>query len=241
MQKPTGRDLQRKAFKTLLLLLVFQALGQGFALAHGVAGQDAAFLQRNDGAQLGPFFYLGAKHMVTGYDHLAFLFGVIFFLYKMRDVAVYVTCFAVGHSVTLLAGVLSGWHANPHIIDAIIGLSVVYKAFDNLDGFKSVFGVQPNTKAAVLLFGLFHGLGLATKLQEFRLSANGLIANMISFNVGVEAGQLAALSIILIIMTQWRRTTDFVRHAGLANVVLMTIGFLLMGYQLTGYLMETTL
>jgi hypothetical protein len=198
-------------------------------------------LQQSEGAQVGPFFYLGAKHMVTGYDHLAFLFGVIFFLYKMRDVAVYVTCFAVGHSVTLLAGVLSAWHVNPHLIDAIIGLSVVYKAFDNLDGFKTVFGVQPNTKAAVLLFGLFHGLGLATKLQEFQLSANGLIANMISFNVGVEAGQLAALSIILIVMTQWRSRAGFLRHAGAANVVLMTIGFLLLGYQLTGYLMETPL
>lgn len=221
----------------MLLLVIFHDL----AFGHGVAGQDAAFLQRNAGAQIGPFFYLGAKHMVTGYDHLAFLFGVIFFLYKLRDVAIYVTCFAVGHSLTLLAGVLGGWHVNAHLVDAIIGLSVVYKALDNLDGFKTLFGAQPNTKAAVLLFGLFHGLGLATKLQEFRLSSEGLIANMISFNVGVEAGQLAALSIILIVMTEWRRTAGFIRHAGLANVVLMIIGFLLMGYQLTGYLTERTL
>ena len=235
----------RNAPKTSLRMAFFAALAPlvfaGLAIAHGVAGQDAAFLQRSAGAQAGPFFYLGAKHMVTGYDHLAFLFGVIFFLYKMRDVAVYVTCFAVGHSVTLLAGVLSGSHANPHVVDAIIGLSVVYKAFDNLDGFKTVFGAQPNTKAAVLLFGLFHGLGLATKLQGFQLSPDGLIANMVSFNVGVEAGQLAALSIILIVMTQWRRTAGFVRHAVTANVVLMTIGFLLMGYQLAGYWMEQTL
>ncbi len=166
---------------------------------------------------------------------------MIIFLYKMRDVAVYVTCFALGHSVTLLAGVLGGWQVNAHMVDAIIGLSVVYKAFDNLDGFKTVFGTQPNTKAAVLLFGLFHGLGLATKLQEFQLSPDGLISNMISFNLGVEMGQLLALSIILIVMTQWRRTAGFVRHAGLANVVLMIIGFLLMGYQLTGYITERTL
>jgi len=222
---------------TAVLAVVFESLAQ----AHGVAGQDAAFLQRNEGSQAGPFFYLGAKHMVTGYDHLAFLFGVIFFLYKMRDVAIYVTCFAVGHSVTLLAGVLAGWHVNPHVIDAIIGLSVVYKAFDNLNGFKTVFGTQPNTKAAVLLFGLFHGLGLATKLQDFQLSADGLITNMISFNVGVEAGQLAALSIILILMMRWRQSTGFVRHAVTANTILMIIGFLLMGYQLAGYWMEQTL
>ena len=230
-------DLRRYGFSAGLALLVFE----GLALGHGVAGQDAAFLQRSAGAQVGPFFYLGAKHMVTGYDHLAFLFGVIFFLYKMRDVAIYVTCFAVGHSVTLLAGVLGGWHVNAHLVDAIIGLSVVYKAFENLDGFKTMFGVQPNTKAAVLLFGLFHGLGLATKLQEFQLSSDGLITNMLSFNVGVEAGQLVALSIFLIVMTQWRRTAAFFRHAGLANVILMIIGFLLMGYQLTGYFTERTL
>jgi len=226
----------RSVFAAVLCGLVFA----GLAHAHGVAGQDAAFLQRSAGAQVGPFFYLGAKHMVTGYDHLAFLFGVIFFLYKLRDVAIYVTCFAVGHSVTLLAGVLSGSHVNAHLVDAIIGLSVVYKAFENLDGFKTMFGVQPNTKAAVLLFGLFHGLGLATKLQEFQLSSDGLITNMLSFNVGVEAGQLVALSIFLIVMTQWRRTAAFFRHAGLANVILMIIGFLLMGYQLTGYFTERT-
>ncbi len=231
----------RRSGRMILLAGLATLAVAGVAHGHGVAGQDAAFLQRNAGAQAGPFFYLGAKHMVTGYDHLAFLFGVIFFLFKMRDVAVYVTCFAVGHSVTLLAGVLGGWQVNPHVVDAIIGLSVVYKAFDNLDGFKTVFGSQPNTKAAVLLFGLFHGLGLATKLQEFQLSAEGLITNMISFNVGVEAGQLAALSIILIVMQQWRRTTDFVRHAVTANAVLMSIGFLLMGYQLAAYWTELTL
>jgi hypothetical protein len=203
--------------------------------AHTVQGRDADFLKTVTGAHAGPFLYLGAKHMVTGYDHLLFLFGVIFFLYRMRDVATYVTCFAVGHSITLLTGVLSGIHVNSYLVDALIGLSVVYKAFDNLDGFKTLFGFQPNTKAAVLGFGLIHGFGLATKLQEFNLSKDGLVANMISFNVGVELGQLVALSIILIVMLQWRRTAGFGRHAVLANVVLMTAGFVLIGYQLAGY------
>ena len=157
--------------------------------AHGVSGKDAVFLQALNGPAIGPLMYLGAKHMVTGYDHLLFLFGVIFFLYRMRDVAVYVTCFAVGHSITLLTGVLSGIHVNPFLVDALIGLSVVYKAFDNLDGFKTMFGFQPNTKLTVLGFGLIHGFGLATKLQEFNLSPDGLVPNMISFNVGVELGQ----------------------------------------------------
>ncbi len=205
------------------------------SLAHGVAEDDAAFLEQSAGAQLLPFTYLGAKHMVTGYDHLLFLFGVIFFLYRMKDVGIYVTLFAVGHSVTLLYGVLSGTHVNPYIIDAIIGLSVVYKALDNLGAFQRWFGVQPNTKAAVLIFGFFHGFGLATKLQDFRLSGDGLVANILAFNVGVEIGQLLALGTILILMNYWRQSPSFIRHAFTSNVVLMAAGFILVGYQLTGY------
>ena len=226
--------------RVVAIALGVVALGT-IAGAHPMTGRNATFVQGIQGPAVAPFMYLGAKHMVTGYDHLLFLVGVIFFLYRLKDVVLYVSLFTLGHSVTLLAGVLGGWQVNPHGVDAIIGLSVVYKAFDNLDGFKTVFGAQPNTKAAVLLFGLFHGLGLATKLQEFQLSADGLVTNMISFNVGVEAGQLAALSIILILMRQWRQTAGFIRHAVRANVVLMAIGFLLMGYQLAGYFMELTL
>lgn len=214
----------------VLLLLTCSA-----ALAHGVTGNDQAFLEQSSGRQLLVFTYLGAKHMVTGYDHLLFLFGVVFFLYRMREVGIYVTLFAVGHSVTLLAGVLGGLHVNPYLVDAIIGLSVVYKALDNLNAFKRWFGVQPSTKAAVLVFGFFHGFGLATKLQEFELSRDGLVANILAFNVGVEFGQLLALSAILIAMGFWRRTRAFNRQAFTANAVLMTAGFVLIGYQLTGY------
>jgi HupE / UreJ protein len=223
-------------FRVGSVLLLLHAASQ-FAQAHGVTGSDADFLKTVSGTHIGPFMYLGAKHMVTGYDHLLFLFGVIFFLYRLRDVAVYVTCFAVGHSITLLAGVLSGLHVNPYLVDALIGFSVVYKAFDNLDGFRTLFGWQPNPKAAVFGFGLIHGFGLATKLQDFALSSKGLIANMISFNVGVEIGQLIALAIILVFMVAYRRTSGFVRHAVLANVVLMAAGFVLAGYQIAGYVL----
>lgn len=216
-----------------LLLPLLLTASQVFA--HTVKGRDADFLKAVTGAHPGPFLYLGAKHMVTGYDHLLFLFGVIFFLFRLRDVAIYVTCFAVGHSITLLTGVLSGIHVNPYLVDTLIGLSVVYKAFDNLDGFKTLLGFQPNTKLAVLAFGLIHGFGLATKLQDFNLSPDGLVPNMISFNVGVEIGQVVALSLILIVMLQWRRSAGFFKHAVLANVLLMTAGFILMGYQLAGY------
>ncbi len=207
----------------------------GFAFAHGIAGKDQEFLLRATGTHIGPYVYLGAKHMVTGYDHLLFLAGVIFFLYRLKDVAVYVTLFAVGHSTTLLLGVLGGWHVDAYLVDAVIGLSVVYKAFENLGGFKRL-GFEPNTKAAVLFFGFFHGLGLATKLQDFALSKDGLVTNMVSFNVGVEIGQLLALSVILIGFNAWRRSGGFFRHAFAGNVLLMTAGFVLAGFQLTGYL-----
>jgi hypothetical protein len=219
----------------LLLALTLAVLFMPDVLAHGVAEDDKAFVEQAMGMQLIPFIYLGAKHMVTGYDHLLFLFGVIFFLYRMKEIAAYVTLFAVGHSVTLLYGVLSGTHVNPYIVDAIIGFSVVYKALDNLGGFKTWFGFQPNIKAAVLIFGFFHGFGLATKLQEFTLSQDGLVANILAFNVGVEIGQLLALSAILIAMNFWRRTDVFGRQAIAANTALMAAGFVLIGYQLTGY------
>ena len=202
------------------------------AWAHGVSAADRTFMERGG---LMAFLYLGAKHMVTGYDHLLFLFGVIFFLYRMRDVGLYVTLFAVGHSVTLLYGVLSGTHVNPYLVDAVIGFSVVYKALDNLGAFRRWFGVQPDTKAAVFVFGLIHGFGLATKLQDFALPRAGLAPKIVAFNAGVELGQLLALAAILIAMAYWRRSAAFSRQALAANVIVMTCGFLLMGYQLTGY------
>jgi hypothetical protein len=207
------------------------------AHAHGVARGDAKFLETLQGAAVAPLMYLGAKHMVTGYDHLLFLVGVIFFLYRLEQIVLYVSLFTVGHSITLLAGVLGGIHANPYIIDAIIGLSVVYKAFDNMDGFRRVLGWQPNTKAAVLLFGLFHGFGLATKLQEFTLPKSGLVTNIVSFNVGVEIGQVLALTAVLIAITFWRTRRSFLRHAFVANTALMAGGFVLVGYQVSGYLL----
>lgn len=220
--------------RAFLVIAVFLAVPlSADLLAHGVAASDKDLITQ--GRQLAVFLYLGAKHMVTGYDHLLFLFGVIFFLYRLREVAIYVTLFAVGHSITLLYAVMSGTHVNPYMIDAIIGLSVAYKALDNIGGFKRLLGFQPNTKLAVWIFGLFHGLGLGTKLQDFSLSADGLVPNILAFNVGVELGQVLGLSAILIAMGFWRRSAAFTQHAFAANVVVMTCGFILVGYQLAGY------
>lgn len=205
------------------------------AYAHGVAEGDKGYIQEITGVHIVPFMYLGAKHMFTGYDHILFLLGVIFFLYKLKDIGIYVSLFALGHSTTMLLGVYFGTSISGYLIDAIIGLSVAYKALDNLGAFQRWFGVQPNTKAATLVFGLFHGFGLATKIQEYEVSKDGLFANLIAFNVGVEIGQLMALAAILIVMGYWRRTGSFLRHAYTANVAILTAGFVLIGYQLTGY------
>ncbi|ESQ79179.1 HupE/UreJ family protein [Asticcacaulis sp. YBE204] len=221
-------------FTGVAFLAVLLCLLAPDALAHGVSDKDKTFIQGITGVHVVPYMYLGAKHMVTGYDHLLFLFGVIFFLYRLSDVTKYVTLFAVGHSITLLAGVLLNIHASPYIIDAIIGLSVVYKGLDNLGGLKRVLGFQPDPKAAVLVFGLFHGFGLATRIQELSFSRDGLLANLISFNVGIEIGQFIALSAILILMTLWRQTPRFHRSAVAANALLMCAGFILIGCQLSG-------
>jgi len=223
-----------RAVEIITLLLIVMIVPT-IAFAHNVSKRDATFVQSSDGTAVAPFLYLGAKHMVTGYDHLLFLVGVIFFLYRLKDIVQYVSLFTVGHSVTLLGGVLGGIHANPYVIDAIIGFSVVYKAFDNMDGFKRFLGFQPNTRLAVLIFGFFHGFGLATKLQEFTLAQNGLVTNIISFNVGIEIGQVLALTAVLIGLSYWRTRGGFLRHAFLTNTALMVGGFMLVGYQLTGY------
>ena len=226
------RQLSPKVSALALASLV--ALLSASLEAHGVSGKDAVYLQGLNGPAIGPLMYLGAKHMVTGYDHLLFLVGVIFFLYRLKDIVLYVSLFTVGHSVTLLAGALGGIHANSYLVDAVIGVSVVYKAFENMGGFKAI-GFQPDTRAAVLGFGLVHGFGLATKLQEYSLSRNGLVTNIVSFNGGVEIGQFLALTAVLLALGYWRTRPGYLKHAYAANAALMTAGFVLVGYQMTGY------
>jgi hypothetical protein len=219
----------------LALSAVTLLLWPDAAFAHAVAEGDKGYIQEITGVHLLPFLYLGAKHMVTGYDHILFLLGVIFFLYRMKDIGIYVSLFAIGHSVTMLAGVYFDFGINSYIIDAIIGFSIVYKALDNLGAFQRWFGFQPDTKAATLIFGFCHGFGLASKIIDYEISPDGLLPNLIAFNVGVEVGQLLALGAILIAMGYWRRTAGFLKYAYTANVLMMTAGFVLAGYQLTGY------
>ncbi len=240
MDRAACSAVRRWSLSVGLLSALLLVRATDAAAAHGVAQDDASFFLTNVGAAIGPFMYLGAKHMFTGYDHLLFLVGVLFFLYRIRDVVAYVSLFTLGHSVTLLAGVLWGVQANPFIVDAIIGLSVVYKAFDNMDGFRRFLGFQPNTKIAVLVFGLFHGFGLATTLQETAISQDGLLTNMLSFNVGVEIGQILALMGVLIALSFWRTREGFLKHAFVTNGLLMAGGFMLMGYQIVGFFVEAS-
>jgi hypothetical protein len=217
------------------IILIICCLISVSAYAHGVDEETQSFLTTNKGVAFGPFLYIGAKHMITGYDHLLFLVGVIFFLYRTKEIITYVSFFTIGHSATLLFGVMADINVNVYLIDAIIGLSIVYKGFDNLGGFKRIFGKQPNTKAVVLIFGLFHGFGLATKLQEFEFDKEGLFTNLLGFNLGVEIGQFLALGIVLLIISYWRQYSSYIQFSKLTNIILMAAGFLLLGYQLTGY------
>lgn len=228
--------INKKVLVTIIVG-VFSTCLSCLLLSHNISESNAQFVEGVEGAAIAPFLYLGAKHMVTGYDHLLFLVGVIFFLFRLKDVILYVSLFTIGHSITLLGGVLGGFQVNAYLIDAIIGFSIVYKAFENMGGFEKIFHIRPNTKIAVLIFGLFHGLGLATKLQEFSIAKDGLITNIISFNIGVEIGQIIALSFILVLLWRWRQLPSFNKHAFLANAVLMAGGFMLAGYQLAGLLL----
>lgn len=233
-----ARSNRMRSGAAFLVLLALLLLAAGDVFAHAVAEGDKGYIQEISGVHLMSFLYLGAKHMATGYDHILFLLGVIFFLYRMKHIALYVTLFAIGHSTTMLLGVYFNIGINSYLIDAIIGLSVVYKALDNIGAFQRWFGFQPNTKAATLIFGLFHGFGLSSKILDYQISPDGLIPNLLAFNVGVEIGQILALSAILIVMGYWRRTTNFWRHAYTANVAMMCAGFVLIGYQLTGYVVS---
>jgi len=218
------------------ILLTCLLVSAGNAEAHNVSADDIARIGGRSGLQLSLYLWLGAKHMVTGYDHLLFLIGVIFYLKTFREIAILVSLFAVGHSITLIEGVLAGHNISPYLVDAIIGLSVAYKGFDNLNGFTTFFGERPNEKIVVFVFGLFHGLGLATKLQDLGLQPDGLLPNLISFNVGVELGQISALVVIVLLLRKFNFLKNDYRFAIGINTLLIVAGFALFAHQITQYL-----
>lgn len=194
-----------------LLLVAITALASTLAFGHGMSAEDQA---RVLNAGYFEFVELGAIHMITGYDHLLFLFGVMFFLTKFTEIVKFITAFTIGHSITLVFATLMGITINYFLIDAIIALTVCYKAFDNLDGFKRYLKSKPPSLIWMVFgFGLIHGFGLSTRLQQLPLGDEGLVGKILSFNVGVELGQIAALSVMLVVLSAWRKRKSFTREA----------------------------
>ena len=203
------------------------------ASAHGISDADKQGILEGGNLE---YIKLGATHMLTGYDHLLFLFGVMFFLTRFGDIVKFITAFTLGHCVTLIFATLLHIKANFYLIDAVIALTVCYKAFDNLDGFKKYIGIaSPNLLGAVTLFGLIHGFGLSTRLQQLPLGQDGLVLRILSFNLGVELGQIVALSGMWVVLSSWRKTDSFVKFSKVANAGLMFAGLLLLLMQLHGY------
>ena len=209
-------------------------LASSIAMGHGMSAEDKA---RALNAGFMEYIELGAMHMVTGYDHLLFLFGVVFFLTRFSDIVRFITAFTIGHSITLVFATLYSIQANYYLVDAVIALTICYKAFDNLGGFKTYLKMKsPNLMWMVFAFGLIHGFGLSTRLQQLPLAEDGLVFRILAFNVGVELGQIAALAIMLFLLSGWRRMASFKRFSQATNGLLMVLGLLLLLMQLHGYL-----
>jgi len=209
------------------ILLVSQAFGHGMSEAEKQSIIDGGNLR---------YMWIGATHMLSGYDHLLFVFGIIFFLTRFRDIVKYITAFTLGHSATLIYATFTGLQINYFLIDAVIGLSVAYIAFANLDGFRKYWDVKPpNLLFMIIVLGLIHGLGLSTRLQQLPLSEDQLLMNIISFNVGIELGQIMALTAMLLVLAGWRKSASFVPFSRVSNVFLIVAGFYLALMQMHGY------
>ena len=220
----------KSIFKGLgvFLFLIFP----GVLFAHDVSSADQGIL--NSGG-LFSYIYVGAKHMLTGYDHLLFLAGVVFYLSSFKDIVKFITVFTIGHCITLTGASYLGITANEHLVDAVIALSVFYKGFENLGGFKKLKVKSPNLLLMVFLFGLIHGFGLATRLQSFAIGSEQFLLKILSFNLGVEVGQILALIPIVFIITKWQKKESYQAFYKAANTYLILIGLLLFAYQLYGY------
>jgi hypothetical protein len=222
--------------KRMIPFLCFALFCSTPALAHGISDADKQAMLNGGYLQ---YIWLGATHMLTGYDHLLFLFGVIFFLRSFKEIVMFISVFTLGHSITLIFATFMGITANYFLIDAVIALSVCYKGFDNNDGFKSYLGVKaPSLLGMVLAFGLIHGFGLSSRLQELPLGDDSthMLMRIISFNVGVEAGQVVALTFMLFLLATWRKSHSFKKFSRVANDGLMLAGFMLLLMQLHGFL-----
>lgn len=221
---------QSTRFLALPLLFLYPILLE----AHGVSHSDQAILSKGG---IMAYILVGAKHMITGYDHLLFLTGVIFYLSNFRDIVRFITAFTIGHSITLISATYWGIKADEHLVDAVIALSVLYKGFENLAGFDKILKIpSPNLLAMVFIFGLIHGFGLSTRLQSFEMGTEQFLAKIIGFNVGVELGQIIALIPIVFIITKWKSQKSYRAFYKSVNFYLILAGIYLFAYQLYSYL-----
>ncbi|SCY21256.1 HupE / UreJ protein [Nonlabens sp. Hel1_33_55] len=218
--------------RTRLILVIVLTMPL-LALAHGVSSADQVTL--NNGGLIS-YIYVGAKHMLTGYDHLLFLAGVVFYLKGFKDIVKFITVFTIGHSITLIGATYLGIKADEHLIDAVIALSVLYKGFENLKGFERLNMKSPNLLIMVFLFGLIHGFGLSTRLQSFETGKEDFLAKIVSFNIGVELGQVIALIPIVFLITLWQKKKSYGSFYKAANAYLIIAGIGLFVYQAYGYL-----
>ena len=215
--------------------MILLALLPVIALAHGISDEDKQRML--DGGYI-QYIWLGASHMLTGYDHLLFLLGVVFLLSTFKDIVKFVTVFTIGHCITLIFATYFKITWNFWLVDAIIAVSVIYKGFDNNNGFQRHFNMTPpNLLKMVFAFGLLHGFGLSTRLQQLPLGDDPvhMIFRILSFNVGVELGQIVALAVMVAVLSLWRKTVHFERFSYTANLGLILAGIYLLFVQLHGY------
>jgi len=213
-------------------LLLFLLLIPFVGLAHDVTSADQEILRTGG---LWAYIRVGATHMLTGYDHLLFLAGVIFYLNSFKDILKFITVFTIGHCITLIGATYTGITADEHLVDAVIALSVLYKGFENLGGFEKLNIKSPNLLVMVGLFGLIHGFGLSTRLQSFDMGEGQFLAKILCFNLGVEVGQVLALIPITFIITLARKQEQFPAFYKAVNWYLVLAGIALFVYQLYGY------
>jgi hydrogenase/urease accessory protein HupE len=219
--------------KLLVLTTIFTTfLLSSFAYAHGMSEAEKQIILEGGNLQ---FLKIGATHMLTGYDHLLFIFGIVFFLTTFKNVIKTITAFTLGHTITLISATLMGITVDYFLIDAVIALSVCYIGYENIGGFRKLFKKSPNLIWAVFIFGLIHGLGLSTRLQQLPLGEEGILLRILSFNLGIELGQVVALSLIIALLFSWRKKQLFLQISTISNNVLILAGAFLFLMQMHGY------
>ena len=223
---------RNKILSTQLISIVLILITTAFAHAHGMSEAEKQTILQGGNLH---FLKIGATHMLTGYDHLLFIFGIVFFLTTFMDVVKAITAFTIGHSITLVTATLMGVTVNYFLIDAVIALSVCYIGYENIGGFRKFFEKSPNLIWAVFIFGLIHGLGLSTRLQQLPLGEEGIVWRILSFNLGIELGQIAALCLMVAVLFKWRHTKSFLQISSVSNNGLIYAGAFLFLMQIHGY------